>query len=245
MDIKLQYFNILKQAIERAYVDEHEKLTKVADLFYDTIQENGVIQLFGVKHGEEFVNELNFRAGGLAPYHGIGLKDLILRNVITQDEYDSGEVYNREDILNLMLDLYKLDKNDTYVLVSQYGNEPLLIELAKYCKDNGHKIVAVINKKSYDVSPCEHSTNTKLLDYSDIYLDMDVNEPDVALRVGKYSVGQVSSTVANVLAQMLTAELYHKFEMSGKEAPVLLSANIKGADVHNNTLTDVYEGRVR
>ena len=39
MDIKLQYFNILKQAIERAYVDEHEKLTKVADLFYDTIQE--------------------------------------------------------------------------------------------------------------------------------------------------------------------------------------------------------------
>ena len=77
MDIKLQYFNILKQAIERAYVDEHEKLTKVADLFYDTIQENGVIQLFGVKHGEEFVNELNFRAGGLAPYHGIGLKELI------------------------------------------------------------------------------------------------------------------------------------------------------------------------
>ena len=65
-----------------------------------------------------------------------------MRNVITQDEYDSGEVYNREDILNLMLDLYKLDKNDTYVLVSQYGNEPLLIELAKYCKDNGHKIVA-------------------------------------------------------------------------------------------------------
>ena len=48
-------------------------------------KKNGVIQLFGVKHGEEFVNELNFRAGGLAPYHGIGLKDLILRNVITQD----------------------------------------------------------------------------------------------------------------------------------------------------------------
>ena len=245
MDIKLEFFNSLKEAIENTYVSQEKKIKKVAKMFYDTIENDGVIQLFGVKHGQEFVNELNFRAGGLAPYHGLSLKELIFKEIITQEEYDDGSVFNRPEILNDMLSLYKLDDRDLYVLVSQYGNEPLLIELAKYCKEKGHTLVAVINKKSYDVAQPLHESGKKLLDFADEYLDMSTEEPDIALHVGKYNVGQLSSTVSNVMAQMITAEVYNLYVSNGKEAPILLSTNVKGADVHNNRLTNVYEGRVR
>ena len=74
---------------------------------------------------------------------------------------------------------------------------------------------------------------------------MDADEPDLAIDIDGVKTGQLSSTVANVLAQMLTAEIYNYFVSKGKEAPILLSANIKGADVHNNSLTDPYGRRVR
>ena len=71
------------------------------------------------------------------------------------------------------------------------------------------------------------------------------DEPDLALDIDGIRTGQLSSTVCNVIAQMITAEIYNCFVSKGKEAPVLLSANIKGADVHNNSLTDPYGRRVR
>ncbi len=126
-----------------------------------------------------------------------------------------------------------------YCLVSFYGNEPLIVELARRAKEKGQKVVAVVNRKSYD------KYGGKLLDYADLYLDMDADEPDLALDIDGVKTGQLSSTVCNVIAQMITAEVYNSFVSKGKEAPVLLSANIKGADIHNNSLTDPYGRRVR
>ena len=74
---------------------------------------------------------------------------------------------------------------------------------------------------------------------------MEADDPDIALNVGGLNIGQASSTVSNVMAQMITADLYSYFVEHGKEAPVLLSANVKNADIHNNSLTDPYERRVR
>ena len=83
------------------------------------------------------------------------------------------------------------------------------------------------------------------MDYCDLYLDMMADDPDVAVDLDGLKVGQIGNTVSNVMAQMLTAEIYNYYVSHGKEAPVLLSANVKGADVHNNSLTDPYEGRIR
>ena len=68
--------------------------------------------------------------------------------------------------------------------------------------------------------------------------------PDLAVDVDGVKAGQTGTTVTNIIAQMLTAELYKYFIEKHGSAPVLLSANIKGADVHNNGLTDPYGKRV-
>ena len=239
MDIKRQYFDLIEQKIETVYDNQHDKFKRVAKLFGDCMSNVGVVQLFGVNHGEEFVNELFYRAGGIAPLHGFKLKDLMLKGVVDQKDIDSGAIYSDTSVVDKFLNNYQVDDRDMIVLVSFYGNEPLLLALAKRYKDNGQKVVAVINKKSYD------KTNSNLLDYCDEWLDMGADDPDIALNISGYAVGQISSTIANIIAQMLTADVYDYYVSNGKQAPVLLSANIKGADVHNNSLTDPYERRVR
>ena len=239
MDIKRQYFDLIQKRINTVYDAQHDKFKEVAKIFGECMNNNGVVQLFGVKHGEEFVNELNYRAGGIAPYHAFRLKDMMLKGLIKQADIDSGVIYSNTKIVDMFFENYQIDNRDMIALVSYTGSEPLVLELAKKYKENGQKVVAVINKKTYD------KTSSNLLEYCDAWLDMMADDPDIALDIDGNKVGQLSSTATNVIAQMLTADLYEYFVSNGKEAPVLLSANVKGADVHNNSLTDPYERRVR
>lgn len=239
MDIKRQYFDLIQKKIDTAFNNQKDKFKQVANLFGDCMCNGGVVQLFGVKHGEEFVNELNYRAGGIAPFHGFKLKDMMLKGLVSQADIDSGKVYEDTNVADIFLKNYQIDDRDMIVLDSFTGSEPLVLELAKRYKNNDQKVVGVINKKTYD------KTGSKLLDYCDCWIDMEADDPDVALNIDGLSVGQASSTVTNVIAQMITADVYEYYVSKGKEAPVLLSANVKGADVHNNSLTDPYERRVR
>ena len=239
MDIKRQYFDLIQKKIDTVYNNQHNKFKEVAKLFGDCMTNGGVVQLFGVKHGEEFVNELNYRAGGIAPFHGFKLKDMMLKGLVNQADIVSGKIYSDTKVADLFLNNYQVDDRDMIAIVSYTGSEPLVLELAKKYKAKGQKVVALINKKTYDKS------NSNLLDYCDCWIDMEADDPDIALNVGGLNIGQASSTVSNVMAQMITADLYRYFVERGKEAPVLLSANVKNADIHNNSLTDPYERRVR
>ena len=239
MDIKKQYFDQVRKGIEKAYETQLPEIEKIASLFGACMESGGIVQLFGVRHGEEFVNELNYRAGGIALYHGLKLKDLILKEKITQEEVDNGVIYDDVSVIDRFEEIYELDDRDLYCLVSAKGNELLVVELAKRAKQRGQVVVGVVNKKTYDL--CGGS----LLEYCDAWLDMGAEEPDTVLTIDDLKTAQISSTLANIVAQMLTAEIYRYFVAKGKQAPVLLSANIKGADVHNNSLTDPYGRRIR
>ena len=239
MDIKKRYFELIKERIKDAYDLQIDKIKEVANFFGECVEKGGVIQLFGVRHGEEFVNELNYRAGGLAPFHALRLKDMMLKGLIDQDDIDSGVIYDDLSLIDKFPEAFEMDERDMYCIVSFYGDEPVAIEIARRAKERGQSVVAVVNKKSYDLH------GGTLLDYADVYLDMNAEEPDLALDIDGHMVGQISSTITNVIAQMITAEFYDYYVRQGKEAPVLLSANIKGADVHNNSLTDPYGRRIR
>lgn len=240
MDIKKAYFDVLKQNITSAYDVQSSKLTEVAEMMGQCMVDGGVVQLFGVKHGVEFVNELNYRAGGIVYFHSLRMQDLIIRHLVNKDdEFKTGLAFEDVSIADKFEELYQLDDRDMYCIVSEKGTEKLPLEIARRAKAKGQKVVAVVNKKTYDA--CGGS----LLDYADLWLDMNSEAVDYALDINGVPFGQTNTTVCNVIAQMLHAEIYKFYIDRFGKAPVLLSANIKGADVHNNSLTDPYERRVR
>ena len=90
----------------------------------------------------------------------------------------------------------------------------------------------------------KHPLKTKLEDYADLVLDTHAEVGDVVLDIdGTHKMNHVGTITGNVIAQMLTAETYRYLTENGHESPVLLSANLKGADVHNRRLSDKYAGR--
>jgi len=235
-DVKRQFVDLVLQKIDENYEMQHERITNVARLFGDCMMNGGVVQLFGHRLNEEFVNELNFRAGGITPFHAIKAKDAALRGLLDKS-LAQGEFLNHPECLDAVLSPYILDDRDMYCLISMNGNEPFVLELAKKVKENGQKIVVVTNMATYKKS------GGTLLEYADEYLDFSAEEPDLAVEINGARYGQWGTTIGSVIAQQITAELYNYFMEKEGQAPVLLSANLNGSDKHNNDSVLKYGGK--
>lgn len=236
-DIKREYVDVLLDKINEVAQTQHDKIVKIAAMFFECMENMGVVQLFGHRLNEEFVNELNYRAGGLVPFHAIKAKASAMEGLLPI-EVASGEYVNDGKWVDVVTSVYQLDDRDMYCFVSINGNEPFVLEMARRAKEKGQKIVVVTNLKSYQ------KNGGTLLEYADEYLDLSADEPDLAVEYNGMKLGQYGTTVGSVLAQMLTAEVYRLFEEKHGQAPILLSTNIAGADAHNHELCIPYGRRV-
>ena len=123
--------------------------------------------------------ELGYRAGGLMPFHKIDARDLVLRGVITEEEFNDPSFVNNTEMAQRLLDLYRIEEEDMYIIVSEHGCEALTVETAKIVKESGKKIIAVLSKKAADANVSMHPTNTKLEDYADLVIDTHAEAEDV------------------------------------------------------------------
>lgn len=237
LDVKRQYCDVILEQIEKNYAAQQEKIVKIGHEFAECMMNGGVVQLFGDKLCEEFVNELNFRAGGIVAFHANKAKDAALKGKLDPKIVADSSYLNDPSCIEKIASVYEYNPKDMWVIISLKGNEPAVVELAKLIKSSGAHLVAVTNLSSYKAN------NGTLLDYADEYLDFGSEDPDLTVQIGDGKYGQWSTTIGSVIAQELMAEVYAAFTEKGVEAPVLLSANINGADVHNNNLVAQYGGR--
>ena len=238
-----EYFELAKKEIDKAKECERDNLIKASKLMGDCMLENGVVQLCGMGHGAAFQMELGYRAGGLMPFHQFYIRDLAMRGIITNAELNDEDVENRTDLVDKLYQSYNIHQKDMYLLVSHTGCEGLIVELAIRAKQEGRKVIAVVCKQALESSKSLHPTKTKLDEYADVIIDNHAPVHDTLFDVNGYKLGQISTITGNCLAQMLTAETYKYLKDGGHEAPVLLSANKAGADVHNKALSDKYLDR--
>lgn len=237
LDIKRQYCDVILEQIDKNYDAQHEKIVKIGHEFTECMINGGVVQLFGDKLCEEFVNELFFRAGGIVGFHANRAKEAALAGKLDPKSVADSSYLNDPSSIDKILSIYEMNAKDMWVIISINGNEPAVIELAKKVKAQGYHLVAVTNLSSYKAN------KGTLLDFADEYLDFGSEDPDLTIQIGNEKYGQWSTTIGSVIAQEIMAEVYATFVEKGIEAPVLLSANINGADVHNNNLVAQYGGR--
>lgn len=239
-----EFFEKVVTYIDEVAEAERENIYAAAKMMGDCMNENGVVQLFGLKHGKEFSMELGYRAGGLMPFHKCEVRDLALRGVCTEAELNDPSFDHTAENAHKLMGLYRIENEDMFLIVSESGCEAIVVEAAKKAKAEGRKVLAVVNKKLSDITESTHASKEKLVDIADLVIDTHAPLTDAVLDVdGTHYMNHVGTIVGNVIAQMLTAETYRYLCENGYECPVLLSANLKGADVHNRRLSDKYAGR--
>ena len=240
------YFEVIRQALVNAKASQKENILEASRMMGDCMINNGVVQLFGLGHGLAFSMELGFRAGGLIPFHQIRVDELLLNGKVTPEEANADGYEDRVDLAQKLYDMYIMDDRDLFIIISNGANEGVGVEFAKMVKEKGQKVILVTSKAASDASVSHHPSGKKITDYADLIIDNGVADPDTVITLEDGTkINQTATIIGNVTAQMICAETYRYITGKGLDCPVLLSANVKGADVHNNFYTDQYNGRVR
>lgn len=239
-----EYFSVAREYLEKARSTQREAVMTAAKMMSECMLNDGIVQLFGVGHNRTFSMELGYRAGGLMPFHQFNPADLAMREGMDVKEIRDPNFFERSDIVDRLWNLYNIDSRDMFIIICDAGVQKAVIDFAMKVKANNHKLIVVTSMEATTKLEARHESGKKLYQLADLVIDCGAPYPDTVLSLNdQIKINQVSGICGNIIAQMITAETYNYLTSNGHEAPVLLSANVTGADVHNRAISDKYLGR--
>ena len=212
---------------------QDEAIHEAGTYFADTIERGGVIRAFGSGHSLANALEICGRAGGY-----------IQTRLIREPSWGTFE--RLQGTGKLFMDKVDLRPEDTLVVISNSGRNPLPVEMAEIAQDKGVKVVAVT---ALEVSRAGRSlaADGKLLyQVADVVLDNKSTFGDAALEVEGMStkVGGTSLYTGCILLDCAVMESLDILIERGVTPPVFMSANVDGGPEFNQRLIDKFADRL-
>jgi len=237
----------LAETFETLYETQKGNIVKAAELCADAIEKGGVIQVFGSGHSVGFGMEMRNRPGSLVPVHSMVMNDFVIKGIVDLKTFKSqDDIFERKPgIADKLYNLYRTDDNDVFIIISNSGINGVVIDLAIYAKQTGHKVIVVTSWEHTNSENSRHPSGKKLYEFGDVVIDNCGPIGDALLETGKLEkVCSISSLTGAVIAQSIGLETATILEERGLEAPVLWDETVEGYKEHNEALFKKYEGRI-
>lgn len=228
-----EYFTKASQLLERVLTAQRQTMARIADLWADLIQKDHLIYVFGSGHSRNIAGELYFRAGGLAP-------------IMLIEDPSGGSAERIEGYALNFVGRYDIQPGDSVVVISNSGINPVPIEVALAGKQSGAMIIAVTSLEHSQKGRSRHSSGQKLYEVADLVLDTMAPEGDAIVTMPGYDwrVSPVSTLISVAMLNAIVAQTAHNLAASGKQPPVLISANLPAGDAHNQQMVAQYWRRL-
>ncbi|MHB1685319.1 MAG: sugar isomerase domain-containing protein [Bacilli bacterium] len=237
------YVTVVSKAIDQVQHTQLDVIHEAAELLTEKIANGGVIHVFGTGHSQAFAMELANRAGGLVPFHAISIDHL---RTSGQWNVDDPELERNNELAFSLLNLYDLRPSDAAILVSNSGRNGSIIETCLEFHRRGIPVVAVTSMDHTTRVTARHPSGKRLFELADLVIDNCAPLGDAVLEDDRMDskICAISSVTGAVIAQCLTAEIARRLLERHRSVPILMSANIDGADERNKALQREYEGRI-
>jgi len=238
MNTELLYLDSFVKLMKRIEVEQKDEIVKVAEYLGEIMINNGIIQLYGFGVNGTLPMELEFRAGGFIQYNQLNARDLVLQGKVPNEIFISEDFGKYTQIVDLFFESYNINENDTFLITQISQPNEITESLVQEIKKRGFKFVLITNSLYPELM------NSKAFQLADYIIDIKVEYPDNVFTLpSMLKSGPIANLIGNIIAQMLTAEIY-KYLVSKEATPnILLSTNITGADAHNKKIGLKYEGR--
>lgn len=229
----LKYFDAIENLIKELKETQQDNIKKAGGIIAESIMNGGILHAFGSGHSYAAAIEVAGRAGGLIPAKAV-------------EEPSRGLYETVEGVGTKLMENFDLRPNDCFIIISNSGRNPLVIEVADFVKKNGNKLIAVT---SLDVSrklKSRHSSGKNLYQFADCILDNRGVEGDSAIQMEgmPVKIGPTSSVAAVVLLQSAVVEAVEIMLLKGYTPPVYMSANVDGGPEFNQKLVEKYADRL-
>jgi uncharacterized phosphosugar-binding protein len=238
------YIPRLIALIGEAATRNAEAFVTVSQRLADTLQNEGLIHLYGSGHSVLPCQEAFPRYGSY-----IGFNPLTDPRVMWHNVLGAGGVREllwlerTEKYADKYLDQQPLNAGDSLIVFGHSGRNASGIDAALYAKKRGIFVVAVTSTNNLD-KPATHSSGKRLADAADIVVDTCAPIEDAIVPIDGWSrpVSGSSTVLAMIMMHELIARTAAELSRRGIELPVFASPTIAGVTLHD---TDVIYGAYR
>lgn len=224
----------------RRGAEETEPLDRACRAVASSLQDGGVLHVFGSGHSMLPAIDATFRAGGLAPVNLLHDPSLA-----PWEPTRVGRIERLTGYGTALAELQDLRPGEVLVVISHSGINPVPVEVAQHARQRGLTVVAITSTTHSRASRSRHPDGQRLLDVADIVLDTHAPEGDVTFTLGDGTeTGPTSTLLATLLVHSLAIGAMEHLVADGFTAPVLRSMNRTSGGDTNEAVIAPFRGRL-
>src|SRR5690625_3022240 len=133
------YFSNITDLLKKVEKEEQDVLTKASKKVSESIQNDGVVHLFGCGHSHILTEEVYYRAGGLVPIHPILHEPLMLHEgAVRSSTYE-----RKNDYAKTFMQEQDIRDGDLIFVISTSGRNPVPVDVATIAKEKGAYVIGI------------------------------------------------------------------------------------------------------
>ncbi len=237
-----RYFDKGFDLLEKLQDTQLEHIERAAELIAQAVADGHTLYAWGGPHSSLPVQDIFWRAGGLAlvnPLYTPGLSlevgPIYLTSFVERME-GAGQEFFRQ---------VGAEPGDAIILISTSGRNAFPIEMAMTAKEAGLTVIGMTSLAYSKSVTSRHSSGKKMYDYCDVVLDNLTVPGDAVLQDERLpqKVGPTSGWVGCFMLQALMAEVSERLAEKGVVPPVYYALNLDGKDDYVQYLDDLRQKR--
>lgn len=215
------------------------RMAQAAQMAARTIQNDGIIYIFGCGHSHLIALDNFYRAGGLCNVCPILDADLMLNDGAAK----SSKMEKMQGLAENILERYCLTDKDCLFIISTSGKNAVPVEMAQAAKAKGIPTASVVSGAYFD----DPSALPKLYECTDIYIDNCVPHGDAVMEIpgGETNMGSLSTVASAFIMQSVLLEAAATAAEQGAKPPIYKSGNVAGGAEFNKELIRRFMPRIK
>lgn len=234
----LSYKDLIIKKLVKAF-EQEDKIQQAANWIAESLSKEGWIYISGTGHSHMFAEEIFYRAGGFARVIPILDPGLMLHDSASK----STEIERIEGYAAEIIKPYELTENDIFIIASNSGRNAVSIELAIHAQSKGVKTICITNLAHSKSVESRHSSNKKLYQIVDLFLDNSGEIGDAAISIPGLStkVGATSTVIGVAILQAIMVETASILAEQGIQPEIFNSSNSEKGEAENDALIAKYK----
>ena len=237
------YFDLVRELLDKVQRSEQESMERAATAIADIIARGRVLHYFAAGHSHMLGEELFYRAGGLAPVNAIMEPSLMVSNGASK----SSKLECLHGLAKVILEESGVERGDVLMVASTSGVNAVPVEMAAEATELGVRVIGITSVGASRATPLRNGSGKRLFELADIVIDTHVPYGDAAIQVEGVAqrIAPLSTVIGVAIVNALVVRTVKILVKQGIAPPVFASANIPGGQEFNVALLKRYKDQIR